>query len=255
MYYQTDGGGGKQPIRCVNQSKDANQRIRDSASRSQAYREQSCTFCGRCWRWWVETENARAGGIRAQVFGHNGIQKAPGGLSPRAHRKPFGPPEFGQNHLPPRVGLEPTTTRLTAGCSTIELSGTRDAGPRTTGGVMSSTVVYPDLPECQRCRRRRWVAFGAGGRPLRPLRRRSARLGSLSAASAGGRLVVGATMRSTARPSAGAAARRPGEPSGRERKRLLGPAVRLWGGAGGLTASADVVARGVRQPADALITT
>src|SRR5689334_312109 len=30
----------------------------------------------------------------------------------------------------PRVGLEPTTNRLTAGCSTIELSGKRSAAPR-----------------------------------------------------------------------------------------------------------------------------
>ena len=50
----------------------------------------------------------------------------------------------------PRVGLEPTTTRLTAGCSTIELSGTViGGGAAEARRPRLSTVVYPVLPDCQ----------------------------------------------------------------------------------------------------------
>src|SRR4029434_4876649 len=57
---------------------------------------------------------------RPLVSASAAVRGSTGGLRSDAPRRPF-------RELAPRAGLEPATPRLTAGCSTIELSGNAES--------------------------------------------------------------------------------------------------------------------------------
>ncbi len=100
-------------------------------------------------------EVRRCGGVVETRCGKGGKRKTPGAAALGVLRQLVGPGHSNRDRKAPRVGLEPTTNRLTAGCSvniSSSQSGTSSESPPSVATQLSDIVAaWPALPEPIRC--------------------------------------------------------------------------------------------------------